>query len=69
MKNTVIILLKRFLTNFVKFRILLSVMGKCKNFADFHCFDIFTPHFIKINTEFIPSTYNYGKNYPRSGIK
>ena len=68
MKNTFIILLKRFLTNFVEFRILLLVVKKRRKRADFRCFDIFTPHSIKVNTEFIPSTYNYGKNYPRSGV-
>jgi hypothetical protein len=40
---------------------------KRKKNANFHCFDLISSPKIISNAEFVPQSYNYGMNYPRSG--
>jgi len=68
MKNISTISFKQRITIYAKLIQLHKVIAERKKVAFFYCFNIFTPLFITFNTEFIPQTYNYGKNYPRSGI-
>ena len=67
--NNIIKILFKLTTVFVKLIQKHTVAIKCKKIATFYCFDIFTSLFITLNSKFIPQTYNYGKNYPRSGIR
>ncbi|MCL2597429.1 MAG: hypothetical protein FWD66_07185 [Paludibacter sp.] len=46
---------------------LLFLTEKHKNSAKIYSFAFFIPSVINFDTNFIPHTYNYGMNYPRSG--
>jgi len=68
MKHIIEILFKQLMAISAKEKELLINEKNCKKLSQYHYFDVFTFPFITFNTEFIPQAYNYGRNFPRSGI-
>ena len=70
-KNILLLLLQALISEFAALVLCVSTLKKR---AFFYCFDVFIFLSTKSSTkiiikyEFLPKVYNYGKNYPRSGI-